>query len=397
MSLSVFPKGVHMRVCQVCSAHDEDDGRIFHHTCTSLAGAGYEVHLIAAGKEEAVYYKQGVTIHPLPACPSRRARFARRSEVAKMAADLEPDLFHVHEPELLGAVIAHARRRPVIYDVHESYRDVLMQREWIPRWARPLAAFAWDQRERQLVRHCAAVVAATERVAHRYRTLHPTVQVIANYPDLVEIQDLPARRRNPATCVFTGNLCDNRGLTQVIEALAILRERGLAVPLELAGTARPESYLERLLKEADRWGVRQQVSYHGAVSRAGALAIQSAASIALVPHLPVGNNLLAVPVKMVEGMALGLPLVYSNLASHLEFIGSSGAGLAVDPTQPGEIADAIQRLLDDPDLARRMGEAGRRAVWERYNWSAERVKLLDLYHAIDQREPRSSLQLIGHP
>jgi glycosyltransferase involved in cell wall biosynthesis len=54
----------------------------------------------------------------------------------------------------------------------------------------------------------------------------------------------------------------------------------------------------------------------------------------------------------------------------------------VDPTVPEQIADAIETLVRKPDLARRMGEAGKCAVRERFNWGAERVKLLRLYHEI---------------
>jgi len=102
----------------------------------------------------------------------------------------------------------------------------------------------------------------------------------------------------------------------------------------------------------------------------------------LVPHLPIGNNLAAVPVKMVEFMALGLPIVFSDLPNHHELPGSSGAGIAVDPIRPEQIADAVERLIKNPELARRMGEAGRRAVHERLNWRIESLKMFDLYHEI---------------
>src|SRR5215510_7527360 len=115
-----------MRVCHVCSAHSVDDVRVFHRECVTLAEARYDVHLVATGKTANAYSSQGVTIHPLVEAQSRRERLARRVFVAEKAASLKPDLFHVHEPELLGPVIARAGARPVIWDVHESYLDVLV-------------------------------------------------------------------------------------------------------------------------------------------------------------------------------------------------------------------------------------------------------------------------------
>lgn len=85
------------------------------------------------------------------------------------------------------------------------------------------------------------------------------------------------------------------------------------------------------------------------------------------------------PVKMFEFMLCGLPLVYSDLATFRMIAGDSRAGIAVAPCQPQQIADAIDQLLREPELARRLGENGRRAVSERFNWNMEWPKLRNLY------------------
>src|SRR5271157_277240 len=211
-----------MRVCHVCSGHSSDDARVFHRACRSLANAGYEVHLVAASPAMGLYTDGGVIIHPLPSFPPRVSgslrRMARRFRVARLANDLCPDLYHVHEPELLGPVIDRAGSSPVIWDVHESYLDVLMDRPWLPRWLRPSARFAWDRRERHLVRRCAGVVVATDLIAPRYRAIHDKVLVVANFPILSEPpRAVPPSNRAPS-CVFTGTIAPNRGILQVIQA-----------------------------------------------------------------------------------------------------------------------------------------------------------------------------------
>ena len=106
------------------------------------------------------------------------------------------------------------------------------------------------------------------------------------------------------------------------------------------------------------------------------------ASVGLVPHLPYGNNLSAWPVKMFEFMASGLPLVYSDLPSHREIVGDRSVGIAVDPTNPETIANAIEFLVLHPDSAKRMGENARMAIKQRLNWESESKKLLSLYEEI---------------
>lgn len=375
-----------MRVCHVCNGHTADDSRVFHRTCCELAKAGYEVHLIARGKGETAYTERGVVIHPLPEPGGRWQRYTRASHVAQLAADLKPDLFHVHEPDLLGSVIAGAGSRPVVYDVHESFLDMLAESTWLPTWIKPLARTAWDCWERRLVRRCAGVVTVTETIAKRYAAIHPNVRIVANYPAWENIGNLGCDVRDGRTCVIAGALNQDRGLSQAIEALAILRQRDLKVRLTLAGPTVSSDYLKSLWDLAESLGVREQVEYHGILSKEGALLFQGKADIGLVIYQPLLYCINSLPNKLVECMSLGLPVVFSNFPNYREIAEKTGAGIMVDPTKPEQIADAIESLVRDPDGACRMGEAGKAAVRDRFNWQAESTKLLDLYR-----------QLIGAP
>lgn len=355
---------------------------MFHRACKELAKAGYEVHLIAVGAGAKPYMKQGVTIHPLPECTSRRLRYTRTRMVAKMATDIQPDLFHVHEPDLLGPVLGEAGSRPVIYDVHESYLDILSESTWLPGWGRPLVRFLWDHWEQRLVQRCAGVIAVTEPIAQRYARLNRNVQVVANYPNWPDDSLREPVERESVTCVMAGSITPSRGLSQIFRALTILKTRGSDIRLALAGTVLSESYLLSLLDEAERLGIRQQVEYHGALSQKEAMLFQQQADIGLVIYLPFGNCKVGLPSKLVECMALGLPVVCSDFPVYREVAGLRGAGILVDPSKPEQIADAIESLVRNPGLARMMGEAGRRAVRERFNWNEERKKLLEVYQQI---------------
>jgi glycosyltransferase involved in cell wall biosynthesis len=355
---------------------------VFHRACTALAEAGYEVHLLAQGEGRQTYQSKGVFIHPLPSYETRMQRFTRASRVAEMAANLKPDLFHVHEPDLLGPVIARAGSKPVVYDVHESYLDVINVRKWLPTWTKPFARLAWDLWERRLVRRCAGVVVVTERIAARYLRLNQKVRVVANYPDCENMEDGIPISRDPRTCVYAGALSRDRGLSQIFEAMAILNERDTEIRLALAGICSSEDYLCSLLDEAHQLGIGQQVHYHGVLPRSKALRLQRQAGIGLVTYLPLNYSITGLPNKLMECMALGLPVVGSDFPEFRQVAGVNGAAILVDPRKPEQIADAIELLVRDPDLARRMGEAGERAVRERFNWGIERAKLLQLYQQI---------------
>jgi glycosyltransferase involved in cell wall biosynthesis len=303
--------------------------------------------------------------------------------VAAVATSIEADLYHVHEPDLLGPVLARARGKPVIFDAHESYLDVIYSREWIPRSARPFVKLGWDLVERRLIKRCAAVVCATPEIAARYHPLNRRVVVLQNFTDIhSEAAGKAGPARKTDTCVFAGSIKPDRNIAGVVRALGMLRRRGIDAQLRLAGSWAAAEHRREILSIAEREGVAAQIRDLGLLSRTDAVRLQGSAAVGLNVSLPTRNGVLGFPIKMLECMAVGTPIVYSDIPSFRRIAGFLEVGIAVDPAAPEQIADAIALLFGNPDLARRLGENGRRAVRERFNWDIESIKLLALYRDI---------------
>ena len=121
------------------------------------------------------------------------------------------------------------------------------------------------------------------------------------------------------------------------------------------------------------------MGYLGEVPPDGVLDVLRGARCGIVVDHPISNYLDAYSTKMFEYMACGVPVVCSNFPLWEKIVGDADCGILVDPLDPPAIAAAIEKLADDPDEARRLGENGRQAILTRFNWEAEFAKLDELY------------------
>jgi glycosyltransferase involved in cell wall biosynthesis len=126
----------------------------------------------------------------------------------------------------------------------------------------------------------------------------------------------------------------------------------------------------------------QRVRFLGQVPRAEVLRVMGDARCGLVLNHPTVNYVEAYATKMFEYMARGLPVVCSDFPLWVDIVTTAECGITVDPRSPRAIADAIRLLARDAALARRLGENGRRAVAERFNWEAERSTLAAFYREL---------------
>jgi glycosyltransferase involved in cell wall biosynthesis len=111
-------------------------------------------------------------------------------------------------------------------------------------------------------------------------------------------------------------------------------------------------------------------------------ALLSKASVGILTfhHLPNHDD--CRPNKLFEYMSAGLPIVGSNIQSWIEFLADVDNVTFVDPLSPTAIREAILALLDDPVRCAEMGERGRKAVLDQFNWDHEAQKLLNLYNEL---------------
>ena len=368
------------KVCILTSVHMPFDGRVFYKEARRLAKAGYDVTLIARHDKEEVV--GGVRVVPLPEAKSRLKRATNvMRQLYRLAVRENADVYHFHDPELMLVGLRLKRRgKKVIWDAHEHYPNSILDKYYIARPLRRLISRSFDLFERAVVRWFDYVIYTTPLVGARYATMKVRSGRVENYPIIELSETLP--RQPQEKIIYLGGMSKIRGLVEVVQGFAEVVEKHANWKLCLVGSCSPASFETELRDLVKKLGVEANVEFIAWVPYDEKEKLSSQAAMGVITYLPYSNNTSCLPNKLFDYMLVGLPVIASNFPLYREVVEGSQCGLIVDPSKPQEIARAMEYLIEHPEQAEEMGENGRRAVLEKYNWEKESEKLLGIYDAV---------------
>ncbi|MCD6022651.1 MAG: GDP-mannose-dependent alpha-(1-2)-phosphatidylinositol mannosyltransferase [Actinomycetia bacterium] len=345
------------------------------------AAGGVQVHVASLAAQLRERGHEAVVVAPTSAVPAeprvrsvgRPVRVSYRGTVAPIAplaylrtravlAEVRPDLVHVHEPLTPSASMyaTLASRAPVVATVH-AYLD----RSRAMELAAPVLRRVWAR--------VSIGVAVSHAAAAFLRRALPEVELeivpngvdVKAFADAEPRADLPPGRR----IAWAHRLDPQKGFFVAVAAFAkVLAEIPDAVLL-VAGDGRDREAL-RLLTPA----ARERVHMLGAVANERLPAIHAVCDAFVAPA--VGQE--SFGVSVVEAMAAGLPVVASDIPGYREVVTDGVEGLLVPPRDPEAVAAGLVRILRDPQLAARLGAAGRERA-RTFDWPTVVDRLEEVY------------------
>ena len=363
------------RICHFSSVHPQGDTRVFLKECISLA-KNFRVDLVVANGTEGT--KEGVQVHVVePKGKSRLSRMIFTSRaVYRKAKSLNADLYHFHDPELLPyALMLKWSGKPVVYDVHEDVPKQLLGKYWINKYLRRIVASTFRCLEDFVARRLSGIITATPYITNRFKKVNPNTITVNNFPFVEELA-LSNRNRDvdQNQVCYVGGITEIRGISFLVKAM----EKTEGVKLLLAGNFSPESYFDELKTEPG-W---KKVQYFGPANRKEVAEIFGSSFAGIVTFLPLPNHIDAQPNKMFEYMSAGLPVIGSDFELWRSIIEGNNCGKCVDPESVSTLAKTIMDLKENPKRVEEMGNNGKSAVLEKYNWGTEIKKLTAFYNSI---------------
>jgi glycosyltransferase involved in cell wall biosynthesis len=372
-----------MRVCMLLHKSVAHDTRV-RREASALVEAGHEVTVVHLPPPGANDESAGLPFRLKSATlPRGRRRLphavrlgAEAARLAQRGASVEPDAVHAHDAAMLLPGLLAARRSgaKLVYDSHELATGVPYRGK---SWATVVTAV-----ERLGAPRADGVITVSEGIAaalkRRYR--------LARMPTVVRnVADLPPPGARPAPnlrerlgigdaplVLHLGAAGQGRGCETLLGAVARLA----GVHLLLLGAAGPDA--ERLRSIAAREGASERTHVLPPVPPDGLLSYtaQGDVGVSLLED-SCDNHRMALPNKLFEYVAAGLPVVVADLPEAATLVRERGIGWCADPADVESVATALREALAhgrDDDLLRRLAAARRDLRWE-----IEKQRLLELY------------------
>lgn len=292
----------------------------------------------------------------------------------------------VHDNQSLGAGLLGLQRRgwPVLATVHHPITVDLemaiehaaskVEQDSIRRW------YSFAAMQARVARALPSVLTVSETsrndIVEAFGIDPTRVSVVAVGTDPHQFRPLPGVQRVAGRIVTTASAdVPLKGLVPLLEALAKVRTEREDAELVVVGRLDPDG---RVAAAIERLGLEVAVRFESDVPDHRLVELYAEAAVAVVPSLYEGFSLPAV-----EAMSCAVPLVATTGGALPEVVGpSGGAGLLVPPDDPGALAAALLRVLGDPALGCRLGDAGRARVLERYTWRRTAIATADQYHRL---------------
>jgi glycosyltransferase involved in cell wall biosynthesis len=175
----------------------------------------------------------------------------------------------------------------------------------------------------------------------------------------------------PFEILCVGRLTPAKGQHILLRAMRRLRNEGRRVRLRLVGDGPDRASLE---SSARQLGITDCVRFEGAVNQDAIRSFYENADVFALPSFAEG-----IPVVLMEAMAMTVPSISTRITGIPELIRDGVDGLLVAPSDEGELASAVARLMDDPELRQRLGCAGRERVLEKYHLTRNIERLAEVF------------------
>lgn len=378
-----------------------------------LSNAGHEVFVLCYGQKDEVEKVQNIVLDRFYLNTKLKKKFSALIEIVpiykmiwkrKISRFIEKyniDVLQVHDLYMLGPAITANKKYglPLVANFHENYVAAVKTYNWTKSLPGRiiLKLSRWDRLEEKYLRKADGLILLSESfkdvLLQKYDFLVPSrIAVYPNVPDLKEFQAYKVdekifEKRNRFVVFYFGVIAERRGIFTTLEMLKNIKERIPVVllligPVDKADERRFRGYLqdEQLGSYIVHYpwkDIKYLPSY------------LSISDVCISPILKNPQHDSGVANKIFQYMLYGRPLLVSDSTEQKRIVEETGCGLVHKSDDFMDMAEKLISLYQNPQLRKRMGENGKKAILEKYNTDVQAKDILNIYKELEQDELRS--------
>ena len=367
----------------------------------SLTNAGHEVHIACFQKknEPVLEHVSYGIIHRRPV-----SKFVYKSSVGvlkfpvyfnywrkyvdELFAAQKFDVIHVHDLPLAKAGYEAKCKYGVKYvlDLHENWPVLLQLSAHTNTFLGKLLSSnrQWVRYEKEMCGLADKIIVVVDEAKTRICSLGVApekVTVVSNTLDIDQFDPIERKdfRTDKFRMLYVGGINYHRGVQYVIQAIALLKKKGMEVHFDLVGDGR---HLDEIKRQIEALQVQENVVVHGFRHYTQICDIYESANVALIPHIKSGHTDNTIPHKIFQYLYAGIPMIVSDCDPLVRIVKETESGVSYRYDHPEELADIIAGFYTHPEQLKNYIRKGRQAVIDKYNWKVDGAKLVDLYQQL---------------
>jgi glycosyltransferase involved in cell wall biosynthesis len=318
-------------------------------------------------------------------------------KIVKFIKENKIDVLHVHDLYMFDAAFLANKsyNLPVVGDLHENYPAAIMSYNWATKFPNKLLIQPqkWKKLEGKYLKNINGLIVLSnyfkKQLMNKYEFLSDKkIAVYSNMPNLKQFQNYKINKNilntdDKFTLFYFGAIAERRGVFTCFKALKELIKKIPEILLLLIGPV-DKTDLKRFTEYKNDKAIKNHVIHYTWKDISTLPSYIKKSDVCLSPIIKNGQHESGVANKVFQYMLFERPLLVSNCIPQQKIVEEEICGLIHKSGDAKDLADKVIQLYKNEKLRKEMGENGKKAVIEKYNWENTSKNLIELYEKIEK-------------
>lgn len=336
-----------------------------------------------------------------------------RKALEKAVKEHKINVIHCHDLPLVKTATKVARRLniPIIADLHENFPEgvkawrnekISFKMRMYNRMIYPYPIFMYKRFEKSLLKKMDKIITVVDEAKDHYikdcGISSDKITVVMNTEDIKSFEDMEiaksivSKYKNSYNLSFVGFLAPHRGIETAIRSMPKILEKIPNAKLLLIGGKGYDGYEDKLKNLCKELGVTNNVDFVGWVQFSQVPSYITASDICLIPHNASGHTHTTIPHKLFQYMIFKKPVIVTDCIPLKRIVEECKCGVVIQSKDHNELANGVISLYENKEHAKQLGENGKKAVEQKYNWENAGANLVGLYRSLGDENIGSKIQ-----